>query len=260
MCYTFTMKQQSPYLIIANWKMNPLSAADAVKKIMNLKAELKKTTQEVVVCPPFVYLDAIKKTLPKYAVLGAQDVYPEKEGSYTGEISPKMLKNAGVSYTIIGHSERRRMGEDNEVVRLKMHALLAEKITPVVCVGELSRDEAGLYLGEIKKQIETIFEGVTKTELTKIVIAYEPVWGIGAGATRSATPEECLETVIYIKKILSDISGDPKPKIKIIYGASVDEKNAQELLIKGGVEGLLVGRLSLDGKKFGKMIGHLENK
>lgn len=228
--------------------MNPPSEKEA--------AMLAKAIDKpgIVIAPPSVYLPAVKKILKK-AKLGAQDAFYEKEGSYTGEISPAMLKNIGVKYAILGHSEKRALGETSKTVNKKLRAVMKSGITPVVCIGETYRDADMKYLGFIKKQIEESFQNMTGTDFKKIIIAYEPVWAIGKTALREATPAECLEMVIFVKKVLSDRFG-PKGanNLNIIYGGSVNPKNAGEFLKHGGVGGLLVGRISLEPDKFNEIL------
>jgi len=234
--------------------MNPSSEKEAVSlaKAINKKG--------IVICPPFVFLSSVSKNLKAgssklKATLGAQDISPESQGSFTGEISPSMLKNLGVKYAIIGHSERRMLGEINYLINRKIKTALKSGITPIVCVGEPHRDPQMKYLGFMKRQITETFKGLSPKDFKKIIIAYEPVWAIGKSAEREATPEESQEMAIFIKKVLSDHFGRGSVKnLKILYGGSVNEKNAKEFLTCGGVQGLLVGRVSLDQKKFNEII------
>jgi len=237
--------------------MNPAS----LEKALRLSKEISKYSKysrgktEIVICPPFVFLSAISKKIKK-AKLGAQDVHFETNNTaQTGEISPLMLKNLGVKYVIVGHSERRMLGETNEIVRKKIGACLKHAITPIVCVGESKRDESGNYLSFVRTQLEEIFSSIPKTALPKILIAYEPIWAIGKSAMREATPAESNEMAIFIKKVLSDLY-DPKAvgSLRILYGGSVNIKNAGEFMKDGGVDGLLVGRDSLDPDNFKEII------
>ena len=237
-------------IIIGNWKMNPVGGAEALK--------LAKMADKsgAIVAPPAVYLGAVKKVLKK-AGLAAQDVFSEDPlagGAYTGEISAKMLKNLGVKYVIVGHSERRAMGETSEMINKKIKVCLKEKIVPVLCVGEQDRNGTMEYFHVIKEELQMALDGVAKNSLKNLVIAYEPVWAIGRKALREATPEEFLEIKIFIKKVLSDIFGvKDASAVKIIYGGSVDEKNAADFLARGEADGLLIGRASLNANKFLKI-------
>lgn len=235
-------------LIIGNWKMNPEKGEEAI--FLAKKVDKK----DAVIAPPFVFLSAVKKKI-KNAKLAAQDVFWETEGSYTGEISPLQLKNLGVKYVILGHSERRALGETNEDVRKKIGACIKYLITPIVCVGETVRDESGNYLSFVKTELEEIFSGFPKTILSKIVIAYEPIWAIGKNAEREATPVEAEEMAIFIKKVLADVFDDKAARsLKIIYGGSVNPKNASTFLREKNISGLLVGRDSLDPIKFNEIL------
>jgi triosephosphate isomerase len=237
-------------IIIANWKMNPQKEKEAVL----LAKAIDKSG--VIIAPPFVFLAAIKKIL-KRAKLAAQDIAPDSLGSLTGEISPAMLKNFGVKYAIIGHSERRALGETDILINKKIKTALKSGIVPVVCVGESHRDHQMKYLSFMKHQIAGTFKNLQPKDFKKIIIAYEPVWAIGKDAEREATPEESQEMAIFIKKVLSDIYGSKNiQKISILYGGSVNAKNAESFLKCGGVEGLLIGRSSLNSKEFNEIIKH----
>jgi triosephosphate isomerase len=238
----------SKNIIIANWKMNPSTEKEAIRiaKASDLK--------DVIIAAPYVFLSIIKKVLKK-ASLAAQDVFWEKEGAYTGEISAMMLKNLGVKYVIIGHSERRASGDSDEIVNKKIKAALKYNLIPILCVGERERDEEMKYLSFIKEQLIGDLKSIPGSKLKNIIIAYEPVWAIGKNAKREATPEESLEMVIFIKKVLSDIYGMKAINgLRILYGGSVHPKNSKEFSINGGVSGFLVGRDSLDPKKFNEII------
>src|SRR3990172_4593576 len=176
----------SKKIIIGNWKMNPQNEKEAII--------IAKMTDKngVIIAPPFVFIPAIKKVI-KRAKLGSQNISPEAKGSFTGEVSPSMLKNFGVKYAIVGHSERRAMGESDEMINKKIKAALKNNIIPVVCVGEPHRDVQMKYLHFMKKQIMETFKGLSSKNFKKIIIAYEPVWAIGKDAEREATPEESQE-------------------------------------------------------------------
>lgn len=243
-------------VIIANWKMNPQSKKEAEVIFNNLSKSLKNIKNiDIVVCPPFPYLFIKDKIKDKKIKLGSQDIFFEKEGSYTGEVSPSMLSDLKVEYSIIGHSERRMLGDTNEIVNKKILAALKSKIIPVFCIGERERDHNGFYLSFIKQQIEEGLSLVTKLQLKNIVIAYEPIWAIGNTATRVATPAEFNEIRIFIKKTISDLYGMKSAnEIKIIYGGSVNPLNAESFIKEGEASGLLVGRDSLNPKKFCEII------
>ena len=170
-----------------------------------------------------------------------------------------MLKSLGVSHIIIGHSERRALGDTDEIVNNKLKTVLKYGITPILCIGEKDRDESGVYMQIVSNQLNEAFKNIPKLSLQNIVIAYEPVWAIGKNATREATQAETLEMSIFIKRYLSDFFGKNSIEIPILYGGSVNTKNAEVFLREGGVGGLLIGRDSLDPKKFIEILKIAEN-
>jgi triosephosphate isomerase len=243
-------------LVIANWKMNPQSKKEAEAIFSSISKGIKNIKNtDIVICPPFPFLFIKEKLKNKKIILGGQDVSFEREGSYTSEVSSSMLKNFGVEYVIIGHSERRRIGDTNSIINKKISATLKSKMTPVFCVGENKRDINGFYLSFIKQQLEEGLSGILKPQMKNIVIAYEPVWAIGSGSIRVAIPSEFIEIRIYIKKIISDLF-DIKTanSVRIIYGGSVNPLNAESFIKEGGADGILVGRDSLNPKKFCSII------
>ncbi|MCX6751153.1 MAG: triose-phosphate isomerase [Candidatus Nomurabacteria bacterium] len=246
---------KSKNIIVGNWKMNPLSLKEAEKlfaDVVKSISDIKKT--EIVICAPFVYLEKLKKISKKIS-LGAQDVFWGEVGAFTGEISAEMLYDIGARYVIVGHSERRAMGENNNDVNKKIKSALSAGLRPILCVGEGMRDENHEYLNFVKIQIEECLNGVSKDSISKIVIAYEPVWAIGKEAPHPATPEEFREMNIFIKKILSDKFGVKEiSKVRIIYGGSVDDKNAEGFIKDGKANGFLPGRASLSPEKFSKIV------
>jgi len=247
--------------VIANWKMNPQSVKEAEVIFKGVLTSIKNVKDiKVVVCPPSPFLFVSKKFKNKNIFIGAQNVSTEAEGSHTGEVSPRMLVNMGVSFVIVGHSERRAQGETNKIINKKILNLLKFKVSPILCVGESKRDNDGFYLSFIGEQIQDCLSGVTRSQMKNITIAYEPIWAIGSDSLRGATKEEFVEMKIFIKKIISDIYG---PKVahatSIIYGGSVNSQNARSF-IEEGADGLLVGRDSINPKKFGEILSFLNNK
>ncbi len=241
-------------LLVANWKMAPDTPKAAVvlaKKTAAL-ARTHKKTLTLAVCAPFVHIPLIAKSLG-LASLGAQSTAPTDTIASTGLVSAGMLKSAGVKYCIVGHSEARARGDSNALVKEQFDQLFAKKIIPILCVGEKERDPQGWYLSSIKDQLESALLGVPKAALKRIVIAYEPIWAIGSNAVREATPTECREMIIFIRKIVSDLYEGEKVNIQILYGGSVNEENAGTFITEGTAQGLLVGRASLDVKIFTKL-------
>lgn len=243
--------------IVANWKMNPGRAKDAQSlfSVVKKRAGAKRGVQTVV-CPPFVFLHLLAgKVSGHRCVVGAQDVFWESSGAYTGEISAAQVADADAKYVIVGHSERRAMGETNEEVSKKVKAASDEGLLAIVCVGESSRDDSGAYLSYVKKELEESLRGVARRSLKNIIIAYEPIWAIGEDAARSATPHEFEKMLLFIRKVLVDAFGKkPAFDVPILYGGSVDEENAAGFLAVPGSGGLLVGRASLSANAFGAIV------
>lgn len=246
------MKKQKK-LVVGNWKMNPLTVGEAkeiagsVKKVMN---SVRKT--EVVLCPPFVYLGTLSKFKKGSLFLGAQNVHNEVSGSFTGEVSFSQVSEFGVDYVIIGHSERRKMGETDEIVNKKVKAVINSKMNAIVCIGESVRDHGGEYFDFIKNQIILALKDVSKKAIENVVIAYEPIWAIGAKEAMSS--RDLHEMSIFIRKVLKDLYGPFADDVRILYGGSVDKGNAESLVKEGNVSGLLVGRESLKTKNFIELI------
>jgi triosephosphate isomerase len=243
-------------LIIGNWKMYPASVKDAKAKFTAIKKVGSKLTNvQTVICPPLVYVSDLKKLVTGHrVVVGAQNAWFENEGAFTGEVSLAMLASVGAQYVIVGHSERRTMGENDELVNKKVLAGVKAGLTVVLCVGERERDQDGEYMKFIAEQMKSALHGVQKKDLKQIVIAYEPLWAIGKNAIRPASTDDALEVTILIKKTLADVFGKDGSTIAILYGGSVDAKNAWEFLLKSQIDGLLVGRASLDPKVFGEIL------
>lgn len=241
-------------IVVGNWKMNPPSKKEAEFLLSKISQSLKNTKgSNVVICPPFSYLNLKNKS--KKITFGAQNVSSKTEGSWTGEVSVSMLKSIGITHVILGHSERRSLGEKDEEINEKLINVLKAKLTPILCVGERERDRDANYLSFVEDQIKKCFLNVSKSDVKKIIIAYEPVWAIGKDSKREATKEEFIEMKIFIKKIISDLY-DLKTAhdIKIIYGGSVNKDNAKLFVKEGQADGLLVGRDSLNYKNFEQII------
>jgi triosephosphate isomerase (TIM) len=252
------MKKNQKFLI-GNWKMNP-ETSEKAKKIFS---EIKKTAvkakkAKTIICPPFVFLSDLSKINSKKEIsLGTQDVFWEKSGAFTGEISPEMVKSFKAEFTIVGHSERRELGETDKNVNLKVKSALDSGLKVIVCVGELERDKEGSYLEFLKVQIKEAFSGVQKKYTKNIIVAYEPVWAISKGkaGSKALDGEGVHQMMIFVRKILSDIFGRVEAeKIPILYGGSSGPENAEDILVNGKVQGFLVGSNSLKPEKFGEMI------
>ena len=235
--------------------MNPLTLKEAEKLFSGIVKDVslvKKT--EIVICPPVLYLEKLKKISRKLA-LGVQDAFWGDIGAFTGEISAPMFYSLGVRYVILGHSERRALGENNDDVNKKIKSALPAGLRPILCVGESFRDPDHNYFNLIKTQLEEGLAGISKNSISKIIIAYEPVWAISTTIDRKdATPDDSREMAIFIRKILFDKFGKEASQTRMLYGGSVNEKISEDFLKNGGVDGLLVGRASLDVKKFTRII------
>ena len=249
-------------LIVANWKMMPNSAKEAAELFSSTEKAAKKIyDSKIVVCPPFVYLGLFSKN--SKIGLGSQDVFWENNGSYTGEVSAKMLKNLGVEYVIIGHSEKRRLGETDEIINKKIKQALKNKLKVIFCVGELERDEGGEYLQFVKDEIIKGLDKIPTKLFKNLIITYEPVWAISLSDKsdkalfNADTPENAQEMAIYAKRVLVSIFGRITRNIPVLYGGSVDAKNAASFLDKEGIGGLLVGRTSWNAKTFGELLKNI---
>ena len=238
--------------IAGNWKMN-LSRAECVALAKEVAEKVGATSAvEVAVCPPSVYLAAVADAIQGSAVgLGAQNVYHEANGAFTGEISTSMLLDVGCRYVILGHSERRHViGETNQDVNRKVLASLAAGLTPIVCVGELLAErEAGETREVVQEQMSGSLAGLTAEQAARIVIAYEPVWAIGTG--KVASPAQAEEVHAELRKMLATrYNADLAAQVRIQYGGSVKPDNAAELLAQPNIDGALVGGASLKASSF----------
>lgn len=240
-------------LVVANWKMSP-ETLEEIKKVFNGTRSVAKGLKntDVVICPPFPFLHPLAKlNCPKNVFLGVQNIFGELKGAFTGEVSVGMVKNLGVKFCIIGHSERRAMGETNEVVRKKIQVAFDSGLIPILCIGEKERDKEGNHLGFIRNQIKECLTGLQKKHLVGIIIAYEPIWAIGKSYKEAMDPTDIHETVLFIKKIISELFGrDIADGCRILYGGSVEAENAGETIRIGNVDGFLVGHASLFPEQF----------
>ncbi|MCX6703672.1 MAG: triose-phosphate isomerase [Candidatus Zambryskibacteria bacterium] len=242
-------------IVIGNWKMNIFTSKEAVKLVEGIKKEsIKAKNTDIVVCPPFVYLADLKSVVSKKVALGVQNIFEETAGSYTGEVSAQHLTQFKVSYVIIGHSERRARGESDTSISKKIVRALENKITPVFCIGEASRDEQGEYLSFIKSQLVVGLSGVSKMQISDVVVAYEPIWAIGA--TEAMNSHQVHEMSLYIQKCIKEMYGTMVMMPRILYGGAVNADNAREIVDRGYVDGLLVGRESLKVENF---VGIIKN-
>ncbi len=249
-------KKNRKALIAGNWKMNMLaSQVPAYWQGLEGGAKLAEGVSSAL-CVPFPLIPAVKAALAGSQVkVGAQDVSAHDKGAYTGEVSAAMLADLGVDYCIIGHSERRAYhAESDELVNAKLKALLGAGIEPIMCCGEsLEQRDAGVTLSFVESQIKGGLAGVSAEEMKKVVVAYEPIWAIGTG--RTATAEQAQEVCGHIRGVLADLYGAELAKgVQILYGGSMNGKNAAELLAQPDIDGGLIGGASLK-PEFADIIG-----
>jgi triosephosphate isomerase (TIM) len=242
--------------IAGNWKMYK-SVHETVVFVKELRSALKDTSGvEIVVAPPFTAIHAAAEAARNTTIgVAAQDLYWEKEGAFTGEVAPGMIKEAGAEYVIIGHSERRRLfGETDAMVNRKVGAAIAADLTPIVCIGEtLEEREADATLDVLDRQLKDGLDRVTSGQISDLVIAYEPVWAIGTG--RNATAAQAGEAHAHIRKRLRQwFGGDAADHCHVIYGGSVKPDNIKELIAEPDVDGALVGGASLDVRSFSEIV------
>ncbi|HOY10481.1 MAG TPA: triose-phosphate isomerase [Candidatus Omnitrophota bacterium] len=243
-------------IIAGNWKMYKTSL-EAIELVTLLKREVvDNAAVDIVVCPPFTALADVRDTLSESNVgLGAQNLYWEDSGAFTGEVSAPMLKDLGVAYVIIGHSERRQFfGETDETVNKKIRAALHHGLLPIVCIGEsLAQREQNRTMDVIRTQCEGSLKGLTEDEMRKLIIAYEPVWAIGTGKT--ATPQQAQEVHKFIRELLGEMFGsDCAAGVRIQYGGSVKPENTKDLMSQPDIDGALVGGASLKSDSFSLII------
>ncbi|MEK7213826.1 MAG: triose-phosphate isomerase [Patescibacteria group bacterium] len=247
-------------IIVGNWKMHPTTLEEAnrlFRSIKNISNKLVST--HIIICPPFIYIPSLIKSRASSTIsIGAQDVFFEEQGSFTGEISPLMLKNIGITHVIVGHSEKRELGDTDEMISKKIQSLLEVGIHPILCVGEKVRDEHGEYLEVLKTQIKNSLNKVPKKYIKQLIVAYEPIWAIGA--KEPMDPETVHEMSIFVKKVLSDIYGhDEAIATPVLYGGAINFRNAGDIIILGQVDGLLVGRESVNRQGFSELLKTIDS-
>ncbi len=239
--------------------MNPDTLEEARKIFAATKRvseKLKKTT--TVVCPSFVHLPHFAKLASPKTRVGAQDVFWESRGSFTGEVSAEMVRGLGGTHVIVGHAERRELGETNEMVSKKVAAVLRQELTAILCIGEKHRDAHGEYLEHLKEQLLSGLSSVQKKNFDQLIVAYEPVWAIGK--TEALDGRGMHEIVIFIRKILNDAFGiEYAMHMPVLYGGSVTPANTEDIVKEGHVDGLLVGRQSLDPKQFAGILATVDS-
>lgn len=252
--------KNKPFLLVANWKMNPLTVREAERIARSLEQGISGMKKkdfnqiiELVLCPPAVFLGCFYES--KYYKLGIQNVHWEPRGAYTGEMATRMAENLGCKYVILGHSERRKyFGETDQTINLKLRETLKGSLNPIVCVGETKEErDKNLTTKVIKDQLLKILDKVSILTLPKITIAYEPVWAISTmeGSTGADNPNDIMGIIILIRKVIGDIfRSDVTERVRIIYGGSVNPKNVDSSLNLDILDGFLVGGASISTYDF----------
>ena len=237
-------------IIAGNWKMNK-TIAEAVEFVNDIKGKLNDESVDAVICAPFTMLKDLKEATKGTNIkIGAQNMHFDEKGAFTGEISPLMLKELDMDYVVIGHSERRQyFNETDETVNRKVLKALEVGIDPILCAGEtLEEREAGNTKDVCKVQVEKALENVSKEDLAKVVIAYEPVWAIGTGET--ATSEDANDVIAYIREVVANLYGELANEVRIQYGGSVKPSNVAEIMNQSDIDGALVGGASLEANDY----------
>lgn len=244
-----------PKVIIGNWKMNK-TIAEAKSFILGLASAAKESVFQVGVAVPFTMIDTAAKAAQGTKIkIGAQDVADREEGPYTGEVSPKMIQDAGASFVLIGHSERRRcFHEDDATINRKIHGALKAGVQPICCIGETQEErQSGMAHSVLRRQLQQGLHGLTKDEVASLAIAYEPVWAIGNNQV--ATPEIAQETQAFCRHVISESWGkEIADHLVIQYGGSVNPTNAAALLAQADIDGLLIGNASLSLETFTNIV------
>ena len=245
-------------LIVGNWKAYVESKVKAKALCASAKRLAAKGDHEIVIAPAAPYIGMFAPAKPEAREglrLGAQDVSITVGGAETGEVAAGLLRDLGVTYVIVGHSERRARGESDEIVTEKVRHVLAHGMTPILCIGELDRDADAQYLKHVRAQLSAVVSSLSPKERLSLVIAYEPVWAIGKSDLEAITPSDLAEMVLYIQKVLGDfMPGRANQKVRVLYGGSVDAANVRALAAGTGIEGFLVGRASTDVAGFSALV------
>jgi triosephosphate isomerase len=241
-------------ILIANWKAYVEDSKKA-RALLSLSKRLARGSDTTfIIAPPAPFLAALSLKAGRIA-FAAQDISITTGGAATGESTAQAFANAGATYAIVGHSERRAMGDTNEVVSQKLAHALAHELRPVLCVGERERDSEGRYLTFIREQIESALRPLSQKERKQLIIAYEPIWAIGKSADAAIRPADLSEMVLYIRKVLSDLlPGRSGLTLPILYGGSVEPENIRILLVGTGIDGFLIGHASVDPVMLQKLV------
>lgn len=245
-------------LIVANWKAYVEQLTKAKALVASAKRLATKKEVQIVLAPPAPYLGmflngkGLKKELVQFA---SQDISDSTGGAVTGEVTAAVLAELGVTYSILGHSERRALGENDALIASKIQHAFAHGITPIVCIGERERDPEAQYLQFLRSQLAAVFGPLEQKDRMRIVLAYEPIWAIGKSATESIAPHDLNEMVLYIRKLLAEyLPGRGAEKVTILYGGSVEPGNIRDLAAGGQVDGFLIGHASVEVPTFSALV------
>lgn len=245
-------------LIVANWKAYLEDLAKAKKLFEASKKLAQKTHHTIVLAPPAPFLGALAQKNRSSVAFAAQDISATTGGAKTGEVTAQAYAAAGATYAIIGHSERRALGDTSAIVAEKLSHALAHGLTPVLCIGERERDGEGKYLASVREEIMSALEPLSQKERAQIVLAYEPLWAIGKTAEAAIRPDDLAEMTLYIRKILSQLlPGKSANRSLVLYGGSVEPGNARSLAAGGGIDGFLVGHASVELPAFTELLKQL---
>ncbi|KKT96622.1 MAG: Triosephosphate isomerase [Parcubacteria group bacterium GW2011_GWA2_45_15] len=240
-------------ILVANWKNHPdsLALAKALLKEIAKNSRLYRNLS-LFIAPPYPYFESVSERLGSFGRLAAQNMSSLPPGNYTGQVTPDILKSFGVRLAILGHSERRGLGETSEHVAKKVKIALRLGIVPLVCVGELSQDQDGEHFEFLRDELKLSLAGLNREMVvSRLTLAYEPIWAIGKHARDAMASADLSQTVLFIKKVLADLFGRVvAEQIPILYGGSVEPANASRLFSETGIRGFLVGHASLNAKSF----------
>lgn len=248
-------------LIVANWKAYVEDMQKAKKLFAVSKRLAKKTRNDIVLAPPAPLLGALALNNKSNIAFAAQDISMTTGGALTGEVTAPTYVAAGASYVLVGHSERRALGDTTAIITEKLVRALAHDLTPILCVGERERDSEGRYLAFLREELTAAYAKLTHKERAKIIVAYEPLWAIGKTADAAITPNDLAEMTLYIRKILAELlPGRNASRAIVLYGGSVEPSDVRGLAVGTSIDGFLVGHSSVDPIAFAELVKQLEVK
>ncbi|MFI5260240.1 MAG: triose-phosphate isomerase family protein [Candidatus Paceibacteria bacterium] len=245
-------------LIVANWKSYVEDIERAKKLVAAGQKAARTTTHDIVLAPPAPFIGAFAPKNKSSVAFAAQDVSATLGGAATGETTASAYATLGATYAIVGHSERRALGDTGAIVAEKLAHALAQNLIPILCVGEHERDREGRYLSYVREEITTAFAQLTPKERAKVIIAYEPLWAIGKTAENAIAPHDLSEMVLYIRKVLSELlPGKNSMHTRVLYGGAVEADNIRDLATNSGIDGFLIGHASADPVTFAALVKQL---